>query len=62
MKKYLSVVVKYLPDVLIQIGLFFVILNSNLASSIGLDDEGRFFLLALFVGVNILVRRYFNSR
>lgn len=62
MKKYLPFVIKYLPDVLIQVGLYFLILNSNLATSIGLDDEGKFFLLALFLGVNILLRRYFNGR
>lgn len=54
---------KYLPDILIQIGLFILISNGGLRSIFTkVDSDAAPFASLVFIGLNIAIRRYLESK
>lgn len=56
-------IIKYLPDILIQVGLLIVITNGGLRSLLPkIDSDASPFAILIFIGVNIAIRRFLEQR
>lgn len=63
LKKLFNFIVKYFPDILIQIGLFAIFTNGGLKSIfIRLDSDAVPFVSLIFIGINIAIRRVVEGK
>lgn len=67
MKKYLPLVIKYLPDALFQVGILFLVANLDTFESCSdprhcYVSEGTVLgIMAVSLGANLVLRRYFTA-